>query len=91
MPLGTMSDFPYEVRDTVLNNGDTILLMSDGFPELLNNNDEQYGYKKVRNKFEEIAEQRPEQIIEIMKNEGSDWASDTDPEDDITFVVIKVK
>jgi ligand-binding sensor domain-containing protein len=46
MPLGTMSDFPYEVRDTVLNNGDTILLMSDGFPELLNNNDEQYGYKK---------------------------------------------
>jgi serine phosphatase RsbU (regulator of sigma subunit) len=47
--------------------------------------------KKVRNKFEEIAEQRPEQIIEIMKNEGSDWAGDTDPEDDITFVVIKVK
>ncbi len=36
MPLGTFSDFPYTLKETILENGDTILLMSDGFPELFN-------------------------------------------------------
>ena len=37
MPLGTMDKFPYEIKDTTLSPGDTILLMSDGLPELENN------------------------------------------------------
>jgi hypothetical protein len=32
MPLGTMDNFPYELKEMELFSGDTILLMSDGFP-----------------------------------------------------------
>ena len=91
MPLGTMEKFPYDVRETTLNTGDTILLMSDGFPELQNKNDEQFGYKRARNLFEEIAENSPEDIVTRLKDEGSLWVDDKDPDDDVTFVVIKVK
>jgi sigma-B regulation protein RsbU (phosphoserine phosphatase) len=91
MPLGTMDNFPYDNRETKLEPGDTILVMSDGFPELLNKNGEQYGYKNARNKFEEVSEGTPEQIIDILKNEGSEWVDGVDPDDDVTFVVIKVK
>ena len=91
MPLGTMMKFPYELKDTTLHPGDTILLMSDGLPELLNDKDEMYGYKKIRNGFEDVAEKAPEEIISFLKNEGKAWNNNQAPDDDVTFVVIKVK
>ena len=91
MPLGTMEKFPYELKDTTLKAGDTILLMSDGLPELENAEGKMYGYKKIRNGFEDVAEKSPEDIISYLKNEGADWVNNADPDDDVTFVVIKVK
>ncbi len=91
MPLGTMMKFPYEVKDTTLKTGDTILLMSDGLPELQNENEEMYGYQRIRNGFEDVAEKQPEEIITFLKNEGKNWNDDQAPDDDVTFVVIKVK
>jgi serine phosphatase RsbU (regulator of sigma subunit)/ligand-binding sensor domain-containing protein len=91
MPLGTMKKFPYKIGETKLHPGDTILLMSDGFPELMNDKKELYGYKRTKNKFKEVAEGTPEQIIDILKNEVSEWVDGVDPDDDVTFVVIKVK
>jgi len=91
MPLGTLSDFPYTLVESELSPGDTILLMSDGFPELFNDQKEMYGYKRARNLFEELANEAPEEIISKLKSAGSKWVNDEDPDDDVTFVVIKVK
>ena len=91
MPLGTMDNFPYELKEMELFYGDTILLMSDGFPELQNKHNEMFGYKRAKNTFEEVAEKEPEKIIEYLKEEGNRWDDNKDPDDDITFVVIKVK
>lgn len=91
MPLGTMDNFPYELKEMELYSGDTILLMSDGFPELQNVNKEMLGYKRAKNSFEEISEKEPERIITYLKEVGSRWTNDRDPDDDVTFVVIKVK
>jgi len=91
MPLGTMEKFPYEIKDTTLNPGDTILLLSDGLPELKNDDEEMYGYKRIRNGFEDVAEKAPEEIVSYLKNEGAGWVNNADPDDDVTFVVIKVK
>jgi len=89
--LGTMEKFPYEIKDTTLKAGDTILLMSDGLPELENAEGKMYGYKKIRNSFEDIADKSPEEIVSYLKNEGAGWVNNADPDDDVTFVVIKVK
>jgi serine phosphatase RsbU (regulator of sigma subunit)/ligand-binding sensor domain-containing protein len=91
MPLGAPASFPYEVKSTTLNTGDTILLMSDGFPELLSEKKEMFGYDNARLKFEEVAEKEPEEIINYLKDVGSNWVDGKDPDDDVTFVVIKVK
>jgi serine phosphatase RsbU (regulator of sigma subunit) len=91
MPLGAMYNFPYQIEQTNISNGDTILLMSDGFPELLNDEKEMYGYKRARNYFEKIAQESPEEIINKLRAMGSEWMKDKDPDDDVTFVVIKVK
>ena len=91
MPLGTMDKFPYQIKETTLAPGDTILLLSDGLPELQNKKAEMFGYKRVRSLFEEIAEQTPEEIIDHLKNKGSEWVNDQAPHDDVTFVIMKMK
>ncbi|MCK5455831.1 MAG: SpoIIE family protein phosphatase, partial [Melioribacteraceae bacterium] len=40
MPLGTFNDFPYSLIESNISSGDTILMMSDGFPELMNDEKE---------------------------------------------------
>lgn len=91
MPLGAMKDFPYEIKELEIFSGDTILLLSDGLPELKNDNDEQYGYARVKEEFKSAAEKAPEGIVEYLKKSASQWANGTEPDDDVTFVVIKVK
>jgi len=91
MPLGTFSDFPYSLVESSIKTGDTILMMSDGFPELFNENKEMFGYKRTRNLFEELATETPEVIITKLKDAGSEWVNNREPDDDVTFVVIKFK
>ena len=91
MPLGTMNKFPYEVVETTLSPGDTILMISDGLPELQNTDQVLFGYNRVRNAFEEVAQQSPDEIVSYLKNAGSEWVDNRDPDDDVTFVVLRMK
>ena len=91
MPLGSMEKFPYEIKETKLAPGDTIMLMSDGLAELQNERQELFGYAKVRNSFEAVADHDPEDIISHLKKEGINWLGNNKPEDDMTFVVIQVQ
>jgi serine phosphatase RsbU (regulator of sigma subunit) len=91
MPLGTANIFPYELQKTTIKSGDTILLMSDGFPELFNQSKEMFGYKNVQNEFLKCGNESPELIIEYLKKKMKEWSSNRVPDDDVTFVVIKAK
>jgi serine phosphatase RsbU (regulator of sigma subunit) len=91
MPLGAMRNFPYEIKETELSSGDTLLLLSDGLPELKNEKNEQNDYERVKEKFKSAAEKSPNEIVEYMKSSASKWSNGIEPDDDVTFVVIKVK
>lgn len=41
---------------------------SDGFPELLNHDNEMFGYRHAKNSFNETAEKELEKIISYLKN-----------------------
>jgi serine phosphatase RsbU (regulator of sigma subunit) len=91
MPLGAIRNFEYKLYEAELTSGDCILLLSDGYPELENSKNEQIGYKRLKIQFAEAAEKQPDDIIQYFKDSGSEWVNDQEPEDDVTFVVIKVK
>ncbi len=91
MPLGALKEVVYDVRELKIERGDTLLMMSDGFAELKNDKKEIYGYKRARNSFEESAMREPEEIVTYLSEEGKRWTNDKELEDDVTFVVIKVK
>jgi phosphoserine phosphatase RsbU/P len=91
MPLGAMKRFPYDTHELDMSTGDTILLLSDGLPELKTATDEQYGYERVKQEFLISAGGSPSEIVEYLKRSASEWSSGTEPDDDMTFVVIKAK
>ncbi len=91
MPLGAYQDFPYELREMEIFPGDTLFLMSDGLPELFNRKKEMFGYERVMEIYKSSASKNPEEIIQELKTAGSDWTNNEAPDDDVTFVVIKVK
>ncbi|MCB9260020.1 MAG: SpoIIE family protein phosphatase [Ignavibacteriales bacterium] len=91
MPLGAMRTSKYNIIERQLSSGDTILMMSDGFAELKNNNDEMIGYQKTRNIFENAVKKSPEEIVDYFKDYQLSWTNGKDPDDDVTFVVIKIK
>lgn len=91
MPLGAMKEVVYDVKELTIDNGDTLLLMSDGFAELKNDSQEIYGYRRARNTFEEVAMHEPESIVKHLTDVGKNWTNNKEPDDDVTFVVIKVK
>ncbi len=91
MPLGAVKEFPYTKVDLKLESGDTILMMSDGFPELKNGNEELLGYDRVKEYLNNADGKTPEDIITTLKEEGLKWTDNKELIDDVTFVVLKVK
>ena len=91
MPLGAFTGFPYKLHETTLQKGDTLFLQSDGLPELFDKEMNMFGYENVTRVFSEVADRSPAEIIEHLNKIESNWIGNSEPDDDVTFVVIKVK
>ena len=91
MPLGGFIGAERQEASFDLQSGDTVLLMSDGLPEMLNPDNEMLDYPKTKELFEEIADQSPEAIIDHLFKASTSWADGEPQADDVTLVVIKVK
>lgn len=88
MPLGGFVRYPYRAQSVHLEPGDTLLLMTDGFPEHFNPDREMIGYAETASIFQEVASQSPQAIIEHLKATALEWANGPAQDDDITFVVM---
>lgn len=91
MPLGCVSEFPYEQQELALAPGDVILLMSDGFAERFDPRGEILGYEQARKMLADIAPRSADDIIQHFVQTAEDWAAGEPQNDDVTFVVIKMK
>lgn len=89
-PLGTLGS-EYEQREIALAAGDTILFMTDGFPELTNGFGQQLGYPAAAEAFASVAGGGAQDVIDGMVAQAREWHGDHPPNDDITFVVVQVR
>jgi serine phosphatase RsbU (regulator of sigma subunit) len=89
LPLGSSGDFPYSKCSIKFNKGDIVALMSDGYPELFNNEYEMLGYDKAALVLEKYSDRTPEGIIEQFKASASNWLNGVKQQDDMTFIFIQ--
>ncbi len=73
LPLGALSTARFNMQELEIAQGDTVLMMSDGFPELQNEHGELFGYDRVQETFEKVVEKHPEEIISYLNDEASQW------------------
>ncbi|MEP6904003.1 MAG: SpoIIE family protein phosphatase [Actinomycetota bacterium] len=90
LPLGSIARFNYQKQSFSLAAGDVVLLLSDGFPEMFNEHGEMLGFEKAAEILPQIAADSPEEIIERLVEIGQQWAGTRPPDDDVTFVVLKI-
>jgi serine phosphatase RsbU (regulator of sigma subunit) len=91
MPLGSVSNFAYRQQALSLSAGDCIVLMSDGFPEMFNEQNEMLADDAANKVLRETADKSAQEIINRFVEVGEKWAGPRPPDDDVTFVVVKVK
>ncbi len=90
MPLGAVDGYNYQHRRIKLTPGDTVLLLSDGLPELFNEHNETFDYSRVKEFFSSIGQRTPQEIIDNLVRVGDEWWNGAALNDDVTFVVVKV-
>ena len=90
LPLGALQNTSYNLVVKELKSGDTILLLTDGLPEQMNNRKVIFDYSRVLKYFDEIAENTSNEIMTKLVKKAEEWMDGQQQGDDITFVVIKV-
>jgi serine phosphatase RsbU (regulator of sigma subunit) len=89
MPLGTLTT-SYAERIVPVASGDTVLLMTDGLPELQNGEGEPLGYEAIQREFVRCAGMAPPEILTAMAALAERWSGRSTPDDDMTFLVIRM-
>jgi serine phosphatase RsbU (regulator of sigma subunit) len=90
-PLGTLGADYYDAS-VDLAAGDTMLLMTDGFPELLNEAGLQLGYVGAMQEFAGAATADDAAgVIAALEEAAHRWHGDAPPNDDVTFVVVRAR
>ena len=89
LPLGAMINPIYDLRTLELQNGDTLVLLSDGLPELIAERHHEDGYQVVTDTITQhgggSVEDIKEHLLALIQEE------DRPLDDDITLVVVKRK
>lgn len=91
LPLGTPLRGRYQETQVHLQAGDTVLFMSDGFPERIGPGDEPLGYERVQDTFARSASKPVHGIVQALLEASEDWAKGRPLDDDLTFVVLKAR
>lgn len=90
MPLGGVAGFPYEATTVQLAEGDIVLFMSDGLPELVDDKSQPLGYERVRELLAGCPGASPRDVVAHLEQAARKWSGGPPYPDDITLVVVKV-
>jgi serine phosphatase RsbU (regulator of sigma subunit) len=90
-PLGTLGADYHDVSID-LAAGDTVLFMTDGFPELQNASGQQLGYAAAIDQFAAAANgATADDVIASLAGSAKRWNGERPPNDDVTFVVVRAR
>ena len=90
-PLGSFADFQYQTRSVELHPGDTVVMMSDGLPEMIGPGEEVFGYERVGSILREIDAKTPQAVIDHYSEVAAGWSDGRPQDDDVTLIVMRMK
>jgi phosphoserine phosphatase RsbU/P len=89
VPVGMMEDTEYKVRELTMEPGDVLVMFSDGIPETVNTEDEEYGEERFARL---VAERRQESLpaaAAAVLVDLAQFRGDAEVGDDVTLVMLR--
>lgn len=91
LPLGSKPDYPYCEQNISMDEGDTLLVFSDGLPEAFNHQRQMLETERIVDTFRKSASLNAHEIIETLVSLTASWTDSGPLHDDITIAVIRKK
>jgi len=80
--------FPFEGEKITLKKGERLFLYTDGIPEAMDPDDEEYSDEKMESFFTDVKPEDPEEFIEKIVDDVKSFTKGTPQSDDITAVYL---
>ena len=84
--LGAYEDVPMHEYEIQLNPGDRLFVYTDGVPEAINENNEQYGTGRMTEHLNTLKDVPQEQVLASMREDIRRFVGDAEQFDDITML-----
>ena len=85
--IGMMAGANYEIGNIVLDDGDIIVMYTDGITEAENEKEEEYGEESLKNHVKRNLKSSPEELINSIVEEVESHAVDLSAQDDVTLLI----
>ncbi len=87
-PVGLLPDSEYQTAQIELENGDLIVLFTDGISEAMNMQEEEWGERRLINAIESSDGRKPKAIVEGVFRSADEFTGEAPQHDDMTIVVL---
>ncbi len=89
--IGAFHGSVYEQGTIQMHSGDLLLAYTDGVTEAFNIEEEEFGEERLKNLLASSSHLCAQELSEKIVDSVRDWCRDTQPHDDLTLVVMKVR
>jgi len=89
LPVGMFEETSYEAGTVDVKRGEMLMLYSDGIPEALNADDDEYGMERFADLLRRERAQGLEELLLCVQDDISEFVGDTPPSDDVTMLLIR--
>lgn len=89
LPIGVIDGFPFTDQEVMLEDKTAMLLYTDGLTEAENIRHEQLGEANVAEKVKSCAEMEPQQIVEQLQQQVTEFAGEAEQSDDLTMLCLR--
>lgn len=90
-PLGVFEPFSFQETEIQLEQGDILVLYTDGINEMLNPVREQFGLERLVNVILEFGSRSPKELCEQIIAQVKDFAEEQGLTDDISLLIVQVR
>ncbi len=89
--LGVMENIPYSRGKLVMDNGDILVLYTDGVTEAMNTANEMFGEKRLEESILSVHGSSPREIVARIMEDVRSFSAGAEQSDDITLLVLARK
>lgn len=89
--LGSSLQVEAQSRELKIKEGDVLLAMSDGLPELFNEQKEMLEYTRIKERFFNVHHESADTIVKEIDKLSQEWVGGGEINDDIAILVLKAK